>query len=133
MSQTAKDRILANARRASAQATPPAEAPAASAPPTQPQQAKTPAPRKAPAPEVKAPARKDGGARTPRLRDVRKNVDLSPELNRKLGDWQRDTAIELGLARVTAQDLLTELVLELLDDQDLGDRIKDRLHKSVNQ
>ena len=133
MSQTAKDRILANAKRASAQATPLPEVPAASDPPAQTQQEKTPAPRRAPAPEVKAPARRDGAARTPRLRDVRKNVDLSPELNRRLGDWQRDTAIELGLARVSAQDLLTELVLELLDDQDLGDRIKDRLHKSVNQ
>lgn len=133
MSQTAKDRILANAKRASAQANPLPEVPAASDPPTQSQQEKTPAPRRTPAPEVKAPGRRDGAARTPRLRDVRKNVDLSPDLNRRLGDWQRDTAIELGLARVTAQDLLTELVLELLDDQDLGDRIKDRLHKSVNQ
>ncbi|MBM4600342.1 hypothetical protein GS440_19130 [Rhodococcus hoagii] len=86
-----------------------------------------------PAPEVKAPPRTSGGAQTPRLRPVRKNVDLSPVLNRHLGDWQRDTALDLGLARVTAQEVLTELIHELLEDPALGERIKQRVYKSVNQ
>lgn len=93
-----------------------------------------PAPiRRATPPEVKGPARTTTGSRTPRLRPVRKNVDLSPDLNRRLGDWQRDTAIELGLARVTAQDVLTELLIELLGDPLLSERIKERLHASVDQ
>lgn len=134
MSQSAKDRILQNARRASqsnqgAEVQPPAAEEAAAELTAQPD---APAPRKTPPPEVKAPARSGKGARAPRLRDVRKNVDLSPDLNRRLGDWQRDTAIELGLARVTAQNVLTELINELLADPQLADRIKDRIYKYAN-
>ncbi|MEE2061834.1 hypothetical protein [Rhodococcus artemisiae] len=97
------------------------------------EQSAPPSSRKTPAPEVKAPTRTSKGTHTPRLRPVRKNVDLSPDLNRRFGDWQRDTAIELGLARVTAQDVLTELLIELLGDPLLSERIKERLHESVDQ
>lgn len=86
-----------------------------------------------PTAEAKAPGRKGRTAHSPRLRPVRKNVDLSPELNRKFGDWQRDTAVELGLARVTAQEVLTELLVELLEDARLSERIKERIYKSVDQ
>lgn len=102
-------------------------------PPQQERSPEQPVVRRTPAPEVKAAPRGSGGAHTPRLRPVRKNVDLSPDLNRRLGDWQRDTAIELGLARVTAQEVLTELIRELLEDPTLGERIKDRIRSSVDQ
>ncbi|WP_232333508.1 hypothetical protein [Rhodococcus sp. p52] len=86
-----------------------------------------------PTPELNASPRQGRGTHSPRLRPVRKNVDLSPELNRKFGDWQRDTAVELGLARVTAQEVLTELLVELLDDARLSERIKERIYKSANK
>ncbi len=34
----------------------------------------------------------------PRQKDIRKNVDLSPDQNDRLGDWQRAAARELGVA-----------------------------------
>ena len=46
----------------------------------------------------------------PLQRSVRKNVDLSPDQNDRLGDWQRAAARDLGVARVTAQEILVVLV-----------------------
>lgn len=133
MSSTA-DRIRENALRARQQAAQPDDQQGQDPiqlPDAQP--AKQSTKRKTPAPEVKATTRTTGGSHAPRLRRVRKNVDLSPDLNRRLGDWQRDTATELGLARVTAQEVLTELVNELLDDAALATRVRDRIYRSVNQ
>lgn len=64
----------------------------------------------------------------PRQKDIRKNVDLSPDQNDRLGDWQRAAARELGVARVTAQDVLVALVERLLADPDLDAQIKKDLH-----
>ncbi|MFZ2175471.1 MAG: hypothetical protein WAW17_15850 [Rhodococcus sp. (in: high G+C Gram-positive bacteria)] len=67
---------------------------------------------------------------TPRQKDIRKNVDLSPDQNDRLGDWQRAAARELGVARVTAQDVLVALVERLLADPDLSEQIKKDLHNT---
>ncbi|WP_225858177.1 hypothetical protein [Rhodococcus wratislaviensis] len=66
----------------------------------------------------------------PRQKDIRKNVDLSPAQNDRLGDWQRAAARELGVARVTAQDVLVALVERLLADPDLSDQVKKDLHNT---
>ncbi|MDI9940396.1 hypothetical protein QM806_34030 [Rhodococcus sp. IEGM 1351] len=66
----------------------------------------------------------------PRQKDIRKNVDLSPDQNDRLGDWQRAAARELGVARVTAQDVLVALVEKLLADPDLSEQIKKDLHNT---
>lgn len=60
----------------------------------------------------------------PLQRSVRKNVDLSPDQNDRLGDWQRAAARDLGVARVTAQEILVVLVERLLADSDLSDQVK---------
>ncbi|MFC9356529.1 hypothetical protein ACFTZB_08095 [Rhodococcus sp. NPDC057014] len=66
----------------------------------------------------------------PRQKDIRKNVDLSPDQNDRLGDWQRAAARELGVARVTAQDVLVALVERLLADPDLSEQVKKDLHNT---
>lgn len=60
----------------------------------------------------------------PLQRSVRKNVDLSPDQNDRLGDWQRAAARDLGVARVTAQEILVVLVERLLADETLSNRVK---------
>lgn len=60
----------------------------------------------------------------PLQRSVRKNVDLSPDQNDRLGDWQRSAARDLGVARVTAQEILVVLVERLLADQSLSIQVK---------
>jgi hypothetical protein len=60
----------------------------------------------------------------PLQRSVRKNVDLSPDQNDRLGDWQRAAARDLGVARVTAQEILVVLVERLLADPALSDQVK---------
>lgn len=60
----------------------------------------------------------------PLQRSVRKNVDLSPDQNDRLGDWQRAAARDLGLARVTAQEILVVLVERLLVDPSLSGQVK---------
>ncbi|MBE7190992.1 MAG: hypothetical protein INR66_00745 [Gordonia polyisoprenivorans] len=62
-----------------------------------------------------------------RQADVKKTLALSPAMNSQLADWQNATARELGLARVTAQEVLESLVAELLAERDLSASIKDRL------
>ena len=60
----------------------------------------------------------------PLQRSVRKNVDLSPDQNDRLGDWQRAAARDLGVARVTAQEILVVLVERLLADPSLSSQVK---------
>jgi hypothetical protein len=119
---SAKDRIRAGAERARMQAVvqpQPGEEqePVLAAPVTRVQEDK---PRKAAVRAVIAP----------RQKDIRKNVDLSPDQNDRLGDWQRAAARELGVARVTAQDVLVALVERLLTDPDLSEQIKKDLHSN---
>ncbi|WP_245814073.1 hypothetical protein [Rhodococcus marinonascens] len=70
------------------------------------------------------PQSRERSARPPLQRSVRKNVDLSPDQNDRLGDWQRAAARDLGVARVTAQEILVVLVERLLADQDLSNQVR---------
>jgi hypothetical protein len=63
--------------------------------------------------------------RPPRVRDVRRTVDLSPVEHRELAVWCAEAAAELGRARVTGQDVLRALVVELLSDDALARRIRE--------
>lgn len=121
---SAKDRIRAGAERARMQASAhpqPGEEqePVVAAPATRVHEEK---PRKAAVRAVPVIA--------PRQKDIRKNVDLSPDQNDRLGDWQRAAARELGVARVTAQDVLVALVERLLADPDLSEQVKKDLHNT---
>jgi hypothetical protein len=75
------------------------------------------------------PATPTGGSptqgRPPRVRDIRRTVDLSPVEHRQLAVWCAEAAAELGRARVTGQDVLRALVTELLSDDELARRIRD--------
>jgi hypothetical protein len=62
--------------------------------------------------------------RPPRVRDVRRTVDLSPTEHRQLAVWLNEAAAELGRARVTGQDVLRALVVELLTNDELSRRIR---------
>jgi hypothetical protein len=58
---------------------------------------------------------------------VRATVDLSPGQHAALRAWCGQTAIELGRARVTTQDVLRALVDRLLSDEALAAAIRDGL------
>jgi hypothetical protein len=45
-------------------------------------------------------------APTVRTKDVRRTVDMPPVLHHELTQWCADTAAELGLARVTGQEVM---------------------------
>ncbi|OBJ73872.1 hypothetical protein [Mycobacterium sp. 1274756.6] len=60
-----------------------------------------------------------------RQRNVRRSVDLSPAAHRSLDQWQLAAAEDLGLARVTGQQVLVALVSRLLSDPTLADQIRD--------
>jgi hypothetical protein len=62
--------------------------------------------------------------RPPRVKDVRRTVDLSPTEHRQLAVWLNEAAAELGRARVTGQDVLRALVVELLTNEELSRRIR---------
>jgi hypothetical protein len=63
--------------------------------------------------------------RPPRVKDVRRTVDLSPTEHRQLAVWLNEAAAELGRARVTGQDVLRALVIELLTNDELSRRIRE--------
>ena len=67
------------------------------------------------------------GAAPPLHRPVRRTVDLSPARHDQLDEWQRETARELGRARVTGQDVLRTLVARLLTDETLARKIRAHL------
>jgi hypothetical protein len=58
---------------------------------------------------------------------VRATVDLSPSQHARLKAWCGETAVELGQARVTTQDVLRALVDRLLRDEALAAAIRDDL------
>jgi hypothetical protein len=82
---------------------------------------------------VSAPRRRDATPlgenpateRPPRVRNVRHTVDLSPVEHRQFAVWCAEAAGELGVARVTGQEVLRALVVELLADDELARRIRE--------
>jgi len=63
-------------------------------------------------------------ARIPARQSVRRTVDLPLAAHRDFEQWRHDTAAELGLTRVTGQEVLAALVDELLSDPRLAKRIR---------
>lgn len=63
----------------------------------------------------------------PRKAPVRRTVDLTPAAHSKLDDWQRRTAREIGVARVSGQEVLSTLVDEFLDNPELAAAIRDSI------
>ena len=72
-------------------------------------------------PHVATPRR---GAAAPLSRPVRRTVDLSPSHHAQLAEWCRETARQLGRARVTGQDVLRALVARVLTDETLARKIR---------
>jgi len=66
------------------------------------------------------------GRRAPsvRTKPVRRTVDLSPTDHAGLTNWCSTTAVEIGAARVTGQDVLRALVSRLLHDEDLAEQVR---------
>lgn len=64
------------------------------------------------------------------VKPVRSTVDLSAERHAELKAWCGQTAVELGRARVTTQDVLRALVGRLLTDDALARTIRDDLRAS---
>lgn len=62
-----------------------------------------------------------------RTEPIGKTVKLPPTLNDRILDWQRKTARDLGLGRVTFQQTSEALLLEMLSDPDLSDRVRTRI------
>ena len=69
----------------------------------------------------KPPVRRTESVRT---KPVRRSVDLSPSHHASLTRWCADTAAEIGVTRVTGQDVIRALVARLLADQTLARRIR---------
>lgn len=65
-------------------------------------------------------------AAVPRARAklVRRTVDLAPTHHGQLQAWCAETAVELGVARVTGQDVIRALVVRLLTDETMARRIR---------
>ncbi len=61
--------------------------------------------------------------RPPRQKLVRRTVDLAPATHRALDAWQSARAEDLGLARVTGQQVLAALIEQLLHDDALAEQI----------
>lgn len=73
------------------------------------------------------PVERSATAATPRQKPVRKSISLGAALNRRVQVWQLEAADELGVARVTFQDVVEALSAELVDDPELGIRIRNRI------
>jgi hypothetical protein len=59
-----------------------------------------------------------------RSEPVRRTVMLPPSENLALSEWCRTTANELGLTRITRQDVLHMLVARLLSDPALAGQLR---------
>jgi hypothetical protein len=71
--------------------------------------------------------RRELGASSPPRKPVRSTVDLPAGQHARLRAWCGETAVELGRARVTTQDVLRALVDLLLADKTLALAIRDEL------
>lgn len=72
---------------------------------------------------------------TPKVRakPVRKTVDLPPQRYTALVGWCAEAAGELGVARVTGQDVLAGLVQLLLTDESTARRLRAQLADDFHQ
>uniref|UniRef100_UPI003D929A21 hypothetical protein n=1 Tax=Gordonia sp. B7-2 TaxID=3420932 RepID=UPI003D929A21 len=75
-----------------------------------------------------AGARALAGSHTPpATKRVGKTVNLDTELNQRVAAWQTTAASALGVPRVTFQAVIDSLLEELLDDEILAQRVRQRL------
>lgn len=63
----------------------------------------------------------------PKSKRVGKTVNLEANLNQRVAAWQTAAATSLGVPRVTFQTVIDCLLEELLDDELLGMRVRQRL------
>lgn len=68
-----------------------------------------------------------------RQKPVRKTVDLPPERNTRLAEWCTASAQQLGVARVTSQDVLAALVARLLTDDTLAHNLRTDLGNDISR
>lgn len=88
-----------------------------------------PTPPTKPVPVSQLPARDTPVA--VRGKPIRSTVDLPPTRHHELKSWCDETAIHLGRARVTTQDVMRTLVARLLEDETLSRKIRADLGKGV--
>lgn len=62
-----------------------------------------------------------------RTKPVGKTLNLDSSLNSDIQRWQNDTATSMGMSRVTFQQTVNALLRELLTDNDLATRVRDRI------
>ena len=64
------------------------------------------------------------GNRAPRATPVRITVDLSPVEHRTLRDWCSAAAVDLGMARIPAAEVVRVLLERLTDDEGLAEQVR---------
>lgn len=69
--------------------------------------------------------------RPARTKPVRQTVDLTPQQHAALGVWRLETALALGLGRLSTQDILAAAVAVLLDDEMVARRVRARLEQEA--
>ncbi|GAB3916148.1 hypothetical protein GCM10029964_128540 [Kibdelosporangium lantanae] len=67
----------------------------------------------------------------PHVKPIRSTVDLPPVRHNQLKTWCAETAVELGQARVTTQDVVRAMVVRLLTDVTFANKIKADLRDGV--
>lgn len=67
-----------------------------------------------------------------RAKPVRKTVDLPPARYAALSAWCSETAVQIGAARVTGQQVLNALVARLLTDETLARKIRTDIADDLN-
>lgn len=78
-------------------------------------------------------SRESGSAPTqaaPKSKRIGKTVNLDVSLNQRVAAWQIAAATSLGIPRVTFQTVIDCLLEELLDDERLASRVRERLNES---
>ena len=68
---------------------------------------------------------------TARTKRVRRTVDLPVARHHALREWCANTAIQLGVAQVTGQDVMNALVARLLRDETLARKIRQDLEEEL--
>lgn len=66
-----------------------------------------------------------------RTKPVRQTVDLTPEAHVALGTWRLETALALGMGRLSTQQVLAAAVAVLVEDEMVGRRVRARLERDA--